>query len=95
MLSHINVGTGEDLSIHDLAALVAGIIGYTGRIEYDSQYPDGAPRKLLDVSLLSRLGWRAHIRLRDGIRATYDAYRSDSSSMAQGDVQLRPGASTS
>ncbi len=66
-----NVGTGEDLSIADLAALVRDVVGYGGDIVYDASKPDGTPRKLLDVSRLARLGWHARIPLRDGVAATY------------------------
>jgi nucleoside-diphosphate-sugar epimerase len=71
MLSHINVGTGEDIAIAELAGLMAKVTGYSGRINYDRSRPDGTPRKLLDVSLLSGLGWRASIGLEDGVRQTY------------------------
>jgi nucleoside-diphosphate-sugar epimerase len=71
MLSHINVGTGEDISIAELAELLAEVTGFSGRISYDRSRPDGTPRKLLDVSRLSALGWRSSIGLEDGIRQTY------------------------
>jgi GDP-L-fucose synthase len=71
MQSHINIGTGKDVSIADLAKLVAEIVGYRGRIIYDTTKPDGTPRKLLDVSLMSSLGWKAQIDLADGIVDTY------------------------
>lgn len=71
MLSHINVGSGEDISILDLARLMARITGYTGRIATDPDKPDGTPRKLMDVSRLARLGWRASIGLEQGIAETY------------------------
>ncbi|MGH7996098.1 MAG: GDP-L-fucose synthase family protein [Opitutaceae bacterium] len=66
-----NVGTGEDVTIKALTELVASTIGYAGRIEWDASRPDGAPRKLLDVSLLTGLGWRARIGLNEGIARTY------------------------
>ena len=72
MLSHINVGSGEDIAIRDLAALVAEVVGFTGRIETDPTKPDGTPRKLMDVSRLAGMGWRARIGLREGV---VDAYR--------------------
>jgi GDP-L-fucose synthase len=72
----INVGTGEDLTIAELAALVARAVGYPGRVRFDPSYPDGAPRKLLDVSLLRAMGWRHRIELADGIRSTYSWYLS-------------------
>jgi GDP-L-fucose synthase len=67
----INIGTGEDLSIRDLASLVADVTGYTGRISWDATRPDGTPRKLLDSSRVRSMGWRPAINLQDGIRATY------------------------
>jgi GDP-L-fucose synthase len=70
----VNVGTGTDLTIRDLAALVAQAVGYEGGIEWDTSKPDGTPRKLLDVSRLSELGWKAEIPLADGIRSTYEWY---------------------
>lgn len=74
MLSHINVGTGEDVSIAELAGLIARITGFKGTIAHDRSKPDGTKRKLLDVSLLSRLGWEASIPLERGIRETYEWY---------------------
>jgi nucleoside-diphosphate-sugar epimerase len=71
MLSHINVGTGTDASIAELARLVAGVTGFIGRITFDPSKPDGAPRKLMNVSRLSALGWQAKIGLREGIEDTY------------------------
>lgn len=69
---HVNVGSGEDISIRELVSLVAEIVGYTGPIEHDLSKPDGTPRKLMDVSRLADLGWRARIGLREGI---VDSYR--------------------
>ncbi|SFB86758.1 GDP-L-fucose synthase [Tropicimonas isoalkanivorans] len=71
MLSHINVGTGTDVSILDLARMVAEVTGYTGRIETDPSKPDGTPRKLMDVSRLAAMGWEARISLREGVEETY------------------------
>ncbi|MCU1524505.1 MAG: GDP-L-fucose synthase [Microbacteriaceae bacterium] len=70
----INVGVGEDLSIHDLAQLIADIVGFEGRLLQDPSKPDGTPRKLLDVSRLNELGWHAKTGLRDGITSTYRWY---------------------
>lgn len=67
----INVGVGEDISIRDLAELIARIVGFEGEIVWDSSKPDGTPRKLLDVSRLFSLGWRPRISLEEGIRQTY------------------------
>jgi len=72
MLSHINVGTGIDCSIRELAETVARVTGFKGRLVFDATKPDGTPRKLMDVSRLKSLGWRASIGLEDGLR---DAYR--------------------
>ncbi len=74
MQSHLNVGTGVDVSIAELARLIADIVGFTGTISYDHGKPDGTPRKLLDVTTLSGLGWTACIPLAEGIRQTYRWY---------------------
>jgi GDP-L-fucose synthase len=71
----INVGVGEDLSIRQLAEMVADIVGYEGGLEFDTSKPDGTPRKLLDVNKLHGLGWRAEIGLREGLVQTYAWYR--------------------
>ncbi|MFU8779185.1 MAG: GDP-L-fucose synthase [Roseovarius sp.] len=71
MLSHINIGSGTDISILELAQLVAKVTGYTGQIVTDPTKPDGTPRKLMDVGRLARMGWRAKIGLEDGIAETY------------------------
>ena len=68
---HLNVGTGEDLSVRELAELVRGIVYPEARLTFDASKPDGTPRKLLDVSRLHALGWRHRIELREGIEATY------------------------
>jgi nucleoside-diphosphate-sugar epimerase len=83
MLSHINVGCGDDVSIRELAEAIADVTGYRGRISFDASKPDGTPRKLLDVSLLSGLGWSASIPLRDGLRQTYDWFRSNVGQLRQ------------
>jgi len=69
-----NVGCGEDISIEDLARLIAGVVGFEGRFVFDRSKPDGTPRKLLDVSKLRALGWSPTISLRDGIESTYRWY---------------------
>ncbi len=83
MLSHINVGSGEDISILQLAQLVARVTGFDGEIRTDPSRPDGTPRKLMDVSRLARLGWRAGIDLEQGLRQTYRWF------LAQGPDRLR------
>ena len=69
--SHVNVGTGTDISIGELAELIATVSGFSGEIEFDASMPDGTPRKLLDVSRSRALGWEAKIGLEEGIRRTY------------------------
>jgi GDP-L-fucose synthase len=74
MHSHINVGTGEDVTIGELARLVGDVVGFRGRIVFDASKPDGTPRKLLDVSKLKALGWQASTPLQEGLRRAYDAF---------------------
>ena len=70
----INVGTGKDVTIAELAHLVGEIVGYTGSLKFDHEKPDGTPRKLLDVDRLSKLGWKARTPLREGIKRAYEDY---------------------
>ncbi|WP_151809102.1 GDP-L-fucose synthase [Acinetobacter soli] len=74
MLSHINVGTGIDCTIRELAETVAKVTGYTGKLSFDATKPDGTPRKLMDVSRLERLGWKSSISLEDGLKNAYQWY---------------------
>jgi GDP-L-fucose synthase len=74
----INVGTGTDLSIREVAAMVQEVVGYRGRVVYDASMPDGTPRKLLNVSRINSLGWSATVSLRDGIQATYEWFLTES-----------------
>jgi GDP-L-fucose synthase len=74
----VNVGTGQDVTIADLATLVSNTVGFNGQIEYDTTKPDGTPRKLLDVSRLNELGWHHRIDLQDGLRSTYDWFLANS-----------------
>jgi GDP-L-fucose synthase len=67
----INIGFGEDMTIADFARTVADVVGFRGRIIYDTSKPDGAPRKLLDVSRLSAMGWKAKVSLREGLEKAY------------------------
>ena len=71
MLSHINVGSGDEVSIGELARLVGKVVGFKGRIEFDAAKPDGTPRKLLDSTLLNRLGWKPEIGLEEGLDSAY------------------------
>jgi GDP-L-fucose synthase len=70
----LNLGTGEDISIRDLAKTIAGVIGYSGAIEWDTSKPDGAPRKLLDSSRLSAFGWQPTVDFEGGVKDTYQWY---------------------
>lgn len=81
MLSHINVGCGTDISIFELAKMVAKITGFTGRISTDSTKPDGPPRKLMDVNRLASMGWQAKIGLEDGISETYSWFLKNKDSL--------------
>lgn len=83
MLSHINVGSGTDVTIRELAETVARATGFKGELNFDATKPDGTPRKLMDVSRLARLGWQASIGLEDGIRETYAWF------LQQNDADLR------
>lgn len=70
----VNIGVGEDLTIRELAEMIAGVIGFKGKLRFDTSKPDGTPQKLLDVSRLNNLGWQAKISRKEGIRRTYDWY---------------------
>ncbi|MEK7802070.1 MAG: GDP-L-fucose synthase, partial [Pseudomonadota bacterium] len=72
----INIGSGQEMSIHDFATVVARIVGYEGDIVCDASHPDGTPRKRLDISRLTQLGWSARISLEDGLTKTYQDYMS-------------------
>lgn len=76
--SHVNVGTGTDVTISELASIVASAVGYKGEIHWDSTKPDGTPRKLLDVSKLNQAGWSAAIGLEEGVRTTVEWFRNHS-----------------
>lgn len=71
-ITHLNVGSGKDISIAELASLISKIVGYNGRIEHDTSKPDGTPRKLMDVSRINSLGWQYKTELEEGINKTYD-----------------------
>ena len=73
----INVGVGKDLTIREVAEIVADVVGFNGELLQDTSKPDGTPRKLLDVSRINALGWRARTPLRDGIKSTYEWYRQN------------------
>lgn len=80
----INVGTGQDISISELAEIIREIVGYDGEIVYDDTKPDGTPRKLLDVSKLDKLGWKPRVSLQEGIKQTYDWFRFTSETKTDG-----------
>jgi len=71
----VNIGTGEDITIKDLALLIKKIAGYEGELVFDSTKPDGTPRKLMDVSYLHSLGWKHKINLEDGIKMVYEEFK--------------------
>ncbi len=71
---HVNIGTGEDISIHDLALIIQEVVGYNGQIIYDSSKPDGTPRKLLNVDKLHQSGWKHKVSLKEGITTVYNWY---------------------
>ena len=73
--THINIGTGSDLTIKELANLVSKIVGFKGNINWDSTKPDGTPKKQLDVSLLHSLGWKHKIELAKGVEMVYNTYK--------------------
>lgn len=83
MLSHINIGYGDDVSIADLAGLIGEITGFGGRIGFDSTKPDGTPRKLMDSSRVASMGWRAKIPLREGLRETYQWFLQNEDNVRQ------------
>jgi GDP-L-fucose synthase len=72
---HVNVGSGDDISIEELTRLVAGIVGFAGEITHDLTKPDGTPRKLMSAAKLTGMGWRPRIGLRDGVAQVYALYR--------------------
>ncbi len=80
MCSHINIGTGQDVTIRELAETIKSVVGYEGELTFDSSRPDGTPRKLLDVSKINTLGWRAKIDLEAGLQETYEWYRDNAAS---------------
>jgi GDP-L-fucose synthase len=74
MLSHINVGTGIDVTIQEMVQTMKHVVGFKGELKFDASKPDGAPRKLIDVSRLSDMGWRYGVNLEEGLRKTYKWY---------------------
>lgn len=80
----INVGAGQDVEIRELARIVKEVVGFEGDITFDTSKPDGTPRKLLDVSKITKLGWKPKIGLREGIKQTYEAYREELKAMGHG-----------
>jgi GDP-L-fucose synthase len=77
MLSHINVGTGEDVTIREVAEVIRRTVGYQGDIAFDTSKPDGTPRKLLDVARLTALGWQSRMALEEGIKETYERFKEN------------------
>jgi len=85
----VNIGVGKDISIADLAGLVRDVVGFEGRIEYDTSKPDGTPRKLVDTSKINALGWKARIGLREGVEQTYRWYLEHIDGLRGGDGGVR------
>jgi len=90
----LNVGCGTDVTVRELAELIREVVGFRGQLVFDHSKPDGTPRKLLDVSRMSQLGWRASISLRDGLEALYKEYRQIESSTEERMVVDSPPATT-
>jgi GDP-L-fucose synthase len=84
--THVNVGTGEDVTIAELAALIRNVVYPSSEIVYDTSKPDGSPRKLLDVSKLHALGWRHRVALDDGVASTYEWFLTNAASLRDGDA---------
>jgi GDP-L-fucose synthase len=78
MLSHINVGTGKDITIREMAETMKQVVGFKGELTFDTTKPDGSPRKLIDVSRLSNMGWKYSVDLKDGLTKTYKWYLESS-----------------
>jgi GDP-L-fucose synthase len=76
MLSHINVGTGVDVTIREMAEMMKKVVGFKGELTFDTTKPDGTPRKLIDVTRLSNMGWNYTIGLEEGLKETYEWYLS-------------------
>ena len=74
MLSHINIGTGMDITIREMAETMKQVVGFKGKLIFDTAKPDGSPRKLIDVTRLSDLGWEHATKLKDGLEKTYKWY---------------------
>jgi len=77
-ISHINVGSGDEVTIKELALLIKNIIGFEGKLKFNKNYPDGVPRKMLDVSRLDTMGWKSKINLENGIKSVYNWYLNES-----------------
>ena len=75
-LSHINIGSGEEISIHELALMIKKVVGFEGKIKFDNSKPDGTPRKLLDTSIMNKKGWKPKIKLKKGIKDLYTYYKT-------------------
>jgi len=75
MLSHINVGTGKDVTIREMAETMKQVVGFKGELTFDITKPDGAPRKLIDVTRLNNMGWKYNVDLKKGLNETYKWYK--------------------
>ncbi|WP_028473856.1 GDP-L-fucose synthase family protein [Nocardioides alkalitolerans] len=81
--SQVNVGSGSDVTIKEIAETIAEVVGYTGDVEWDTTKPDGTPQKLMDVGLINQAGWKARIGLREGLESTVEWYRANAGSLRQ------------
>ena len=88
----VNVGTGEDQTIRELAELIQRVVGHDGSIEWDTSKPDGTPQKQLDVTRITQLGWRPRRTLQEGIRSTYEWYTAHPASAARSANRRTTGA---
>jgi GDP-L-fucose synthase len=88
----VNIGCGHDISIRELAGLIAGVVGYHGTIEWDASKPDGTPRKLLDTTRMSGLGWKPRIGLEEGVRRTWEWYVASAAGASHSHPGSRPSA---
>ena len=81
LVSHINIGSGNELSISELVSMIKAEVGYKGEVVFNKDYPDGTPRKMIDSSILMRLGWKPKINLKKGLHWTYEWFKENFDSM--------------
>jgi GDP-L-fucose synthase len=74
---HVNIGTGKEVTIKELAEMIKEVVGFKGKLRFNTEKPDGTPRKLLDVSKLERLGWKYKVELKEGIKSSYQWFKEN------------------